>query len=138
MLLGQTRHLFKFRQADMIRMNDMPKSRPLEATTPMTTFSGHTKGSIASESKVSLNNFKKGSKLDGSAYPVFKNDLYNNTFQRSFLGIIKTEDFMMLTWTLILMMEITMTSNSLKKKCFAYSVLVTSLQTKRERTDEGV
>ena len=50
----------------------MPKSPPLEATTPMTTFSGHTKGSIASESKVSLNNFKKGSKLDGSAYPVLR------------------------------------------------------------------
>ena len=57
-LLSLTRHQFnKFRQADMIRMNDMSKSTPPEATTPMTTSTGHTKGSMASESQVPLNNF---------------------------------------------------------------------------------
>ena len=70
-LLALTRHQFiKFRQADMIRMNDMSKSTPPEPTMPMTIFTSHTKGSIASESQVALNNFKKGTKRDASAYPM--------------------------------------------------------------------
>ena len=64
-----------FRQEDMIRMTSGSTSPQPEPTTPMTTFTGHTKGSIASESQVSLNNFKKGIKRDASAYPIFKNDL---------------------------------------------------------------
>ena len=59
-----------FRQQDMIRMTSGPTS--LDPTTPMTTFTGHTKGSIASETQVALNNFQKGTKRDTSAYPIFK------------------------------------------------------------------
>ena len=75
----------------MITMNDMSNSTPPEPTTPMTIFTSHTKGSIASESQVALNNVKKGTKRDASAYPIFKNDLYYDTFQRFFLAIIKAQ-----------------------------------------------
>ena len=57
----------------------------------MTTFIGHTKGSTASESQISLNNFKKGPKRDASAFPIFKNDLYYDTSKRSFLAAINAQ-----------------------------------------------
>ena len=57
----------------------------------MTTFSGYTKGTVTSESQPVLNDFKKGTKRDASAYPIFKNDLYYETFQRSFLATIKAQ-----------------------------------------------
>ena len=89
-LLALTREQFNnFRQADMIMMDNMSRTTPPE---PMTTFTGHAKGSIAFESQVALNNFKKGTKPDASAYPIFKNDLYYDTFQRSFLAIIKAQE----------------------------------------------
>ena len=113
----------------------MSKSTPLEATTPMTTFSGHTKGSIASESQVALNNFKNGTKRDASAYPIFKNDLYCDTFQRSFLAIIEAQGLYGVAdldfdhddggqYEKYLFDE---------KQSFVYSVPVTSLQTEKER-----
>ena len=116
-LLALTRHQFnKFRQVDMIRITDVSKSTPLEATTPMTTFSGHIKGSIASESHSALNNFRRGTRRDASAYPIFKNGLYYNNFQRSFLAIIKAHGLdEVADQTLTLTMEINMTSNSSKK-----------------------
>ena len=61
----------------------------IEPHTPMTTFTGHTKSTATSESLIALNNFKRGTKRDALAYPIFKNDLYYDTFQRSFLAIIK-------------------------------------------------
>ena len=57
----------------------------------MTTLSGYTKGTVTSESQAVLNYFKKGTKRDASAYPIFKNDLYYDTFQRSFLAAIKAQ-----------------------------------------------
>ena len=60
-------------------------------TTPMTTFTGHTKGTTTSESQVTLNNLKKSTKRDVSAIPIFKNDLYYDTFQRSLLATIKAQ-----------------------------------------------
>ena len=69
----------------------MSSQAPLEAISRITTFSGHTKGSMASESQVFLNNFKKGIKRDASAYPIFKSDLFYDTFQRSSLAIIKAQ-----------------------------------------------
>ena len=55
----------------------------------MTTFTGPTKSSATSESHTALNNFKRGTKRDASAYPIFKNDLYYDTFQQSLLATIK-------------------------------------------------
>ena len=48
-------------------------------------------GTVTSESQPVLNDFKKGTKRDASAYPIFKNDLYYETFQRSFLATVKTQ-----------------------------------------------
>ena len=42
----------------MIRMTSGPTSPPPEPTTPMITFTGHTKGSIASESQLPLTTSK--------------------------------------------------------------------------------
>ena len=57
----------------------------------MTTFTGHTKSTATSESQTAHNNFKRGTTRDASAYPIFKNDLFYDTFQRSFLAIIKAQ-----------------------------------------------
>ena len=75
----------------MIRLTSGPMSPPPKSTTPMTTFTGHRKGSIASESQVALNNFNKGIKRDASAYPSFKDNPCNDTFQISFLASIKEQ-----------------------------------------------
>ena len=49
-----------FMQEEMLRLSSVPTSPLPDPTTPMTTFTGHTKGRTASESQVALNNFKKG------------------------------------------------------------------------------
>ena len=60
-LLALTRQQFNdFRQADMIRMMGKTSSPPHGSTTPMTTLSGYTKGTVTSESQVVINNFKEG------------------------------------------------------------------------------
>ena len=67
----------------------MPKTRSSYTEPPkMTTFSGPTNPTTISESHTALNNVKKGTRRDASAYPIFKNDLYYDTFQRSFLAVI--------------------------------------------------
>ena len=75
----------------MIRMIGKSSSTPPGPTTPMTTLSGYTKGTMTSESQAGLNDFKKGTKRDASVYPIFKNDLYYDSFQRSFLATIKAQ-----------------------------------------------
>ena len=57
-----------FRQADMIRMMGNTSSPPPGPTTPMTTLSGYTEGTVTSESQAALNNFKKSTKRDASAH----------------------------------------------------------------------
>ena len=56
-----------------------------------TSFSGESKHQTPSESQTALNNFKKGTKRDASVYPIFKNDKYYDTFQRSFLANLKAQ-----------------------------------------------
>ena len=91
-LLALTREQFdNFRQKDMISMAGGPKSPLPGPTTPMTTFIGHTKGTTASEPQISLNNFKKGTKRDVSAFPIFKNNLYYDILKRSFLATINAQ-----------------------------------------------
>ena len=51
-----------------------------------TSFPGEFKHPTTSESQTVLNNFKKGTNRDASVYPIFKNDKYYDTFQRSFLA----------------------------------------------------
>ena len=55
-------------------------------TTPQSTVS-----SEASESYITLTNFKKGIKRDASAYPIFKNERYYNTFIRHFKATAKAQ-----------------------------------------------
>ena len=57
----------------------------------MTSFPSEFKQTTQSESKSSLNNLKKGTKRDASVYPIFKNDKYYDTFQRSFLANLKAQ-----------------------------------------------
>ena len=110
-------------------------SPPPGPTTPMTTLSEYTRGNVTSESQGALNNFKKGTKRDASACPIFKNDLYYDTFQRFFLAAIKAQglydsadpDFDPYDgdWYNQQLFE--------EKQSFVYSVLVTSLQTDKGR-----
>ena len=101
----------------------------------MTTFTGHTKGSIASESQVLLNNFKKGTKRDASAYPIFKNDLYYNTFQISFLATIKAQGLYDVADPDFDPDDGDQYDKQLflQKQSFVYSVLVSSLQADKGR-----
>ena len=86
-----TRHQFlEFRNEGIDSMPNSTACRD-EPYTPMTTFTGHTKPSALSESQTALNNLKRGTKRDASAYSIFKNDVYDDTIQRSFLAIIKAQ-----------------------------------------------
>ena len=91
LLTSLTREQFNnFKHEDMKNMHIMSTPSHFEPHTSMTTFTGHMKSSATSESLTALNNFKRGTKRDASAYPIFKNDLYYDSFQRSFLAIIKS------------------------------------------------
>ena len=90
--------LFTLTNKDYIEFRGMdiePKpnirSYHAEPTKPMTTFYGHTKPTTISESQAALKNFKRGTKRDVSAYLIFKNDLYYDPFQRSFMAVIKAQ-----------------------------------------------
>ena len=85
--------------------------------------------------KNSLSNFKKGTKGDASAFPIFKKVLYYDTFQRYFLAAIKAQGLYDVKdpdfdhddgdqYDKQLFLE---------KQSFVYSVLVTSLQTDKGR-----
>ena len=92
LLISLTREQFNnFKHEDMKNVHRMSTPSHIEPHPPMTTFTGHTKSSATSESLIALNNFKRGTKRDASVYPILKNDLYYDTFQRSFLAIIKAQ-----------------------------------------------
>ena len=59
----------EFRKMD-IELTPNTTSYHGEPTKPMTTFYGHTKSTTISESQTALNNFKRGTKRDASAYPI--------------------------------------------------------------------
>ena len=100
-----------------------------------TSFSGEYKHQTPSESQTALNNFKKGTKRDASVYPIFKNDKYYDTFQRSFLANLMAQGLYDVadpdydpengdTYEKELFK---------RKQSFVYSVPVTSLQTEKGR-----
>ena len=69
-LLALTREQFNdFRLVDMIRMIGKTSSLPSGSTTPMTTLSGYTKGTVTSESQAALNTFKKGTREMHQHFP---------------------------------------------------------------------
>ena len=100
-----------------------------------TSFSGESKHSTKSESQTALNNFKKGTKRDASVYPIFKNDKYYDTFQRSFLANLKAQGL----YDVADPDHDPESGDIYEKELFqgkqssVYSVLVTSLQTEKGR-----
>ena len=86
--------------------------------------------SQASESYITLTNFKKGIKRDASAYPIFKNERFYNTFIRHFKATAKAQG-------LSTLMDPNFTPRSdeyeeqlfQEQQDFLYSVLISSLKT---------
>ena len=86
--------------------------------------------SEASESYITLTNFKKGIKRDASAYPIFKNERYYNTFIGHFKATAKVQGLNSL-------MDPNFTPGSdeyeqqlfQEQQEFLYSVLISSLKT---------
>ena len=86
--------------------------------------------SVASESYITLTNFKKGIKRDASAYPIFKNERYYNTFICHFKATAKAQG-------LNTLMDPNFTPGSdeyeqqlfQEQQDFLYSVLISSLKT---------
>ena len=86
--------------------------------------------SEASESYITLTNFKKGIKRDASAYPIFKNKRYYNTFICHFKATAKAQG-------LSTLMDPNFTPGSdeygqqlfQEQQDFLYSVLISSLKT---------
>ena len=119
------------------------KNEPLSTLPPshhesqqhMTSSPSELKQPTQSESKIALNNFKKGTKRDASVYPIFKNDKYYDTFQRSFLANLKAQDLYDVADP-----DYDPESGDFYeqelfqgKQSFVYSVLVASLQTEKGR-----
>ena len=85
---------------------------------------------MGSESYITLTNFKKGIKRDASAYPIFKNERYYNTFIRHFKATAKAQGLNSL-------MDPNFTPGSDEyeqqlfqdQQDFLYSVLILSLKT---------
>ena len=126
----------KFRHQQM-------KNQPLPTLPPshhesqqhMTSFPSELKQPTQSESKIALNNFKKGTKRDASVYPIFKNDKYYDTFQRSFLANLKAQDLYDVADPDYDPESGDFYEHELfqGKQSFVYSVLVASLQTEKGR-----
>ena len=124
----------KFRHLDT---QPLPISPPPhhEPQQNMSSFSTDLKPPPNPESKIALNNFKKGTKRDASVYPIFKNDKYYDTFQRSFLANLKAQGLYDVADP-----EYDPESGDIYeqelfqgKQSFVYSVLVASLQTEKGR-----
>ena len=98
-----------------------------------TSFSGESKHQTPSESQAALNNFKKGTKRDASVYPIFMNDEYYDTFQRSFLAYLKAQGLYDIVYPDHDPENGDIYEKELFKEnqSFEYSVLVTSLQTEK-------
>ena len=124
----------KFRYLDTQSFSLSPLSHH-EPSKFKTSFQGEFKHQTTSESQTALNNFKKGTKRDASVYPIFKNDKYYDTFQRSFLANLKAQG----------LYDVADPDHDPEsgdiyeqelfkgKQSFVYSVLVTSLQTDKGR-----
>ena len=131
--LTRERYL-KFRHLDTQSFSSSPLSHH-EPSKFKTSFQGEFKHQTTSESQTALNNFKKGTKRDASVYPIFKNDKYYDTFQRSFLANLKAQGLFNVADP-----DHDPESGDIYeqelfkgKQSFVYSVLVTSLQTEKGR-----
>ena len=100
-------------------------------TTPMTPFTVLTKGTTSSESRIALNNFKKGTKKDTTVFPILRmistmilsRDLsWQPSKHNDFLMLLTPDDGDQYEKQLFL-----------EKQCFVCSLLVTSLETDKGR-----
>ena len=124
----------KFRHKDTQSFSASSPSHH-ESSKLKTSFPGEFKHQTTSESQTALNNFKNGTKRDASVYPIFKNEKYYDTFQRSFLANLKAQG----------LYDVADPDHDPEngdiyekglfkgKQSFVYSVLVTSLQTEKGR-----
>ena len=118
-------------------------TQPLPISTPphhdpqqnMSSFPIDLKPPPNPESKIALNNFKKGTKRDASVYPIFKNDKYYDTFQRSFLANLKAQGLYDVADPKYDPESGDIYDQELfqGKQSIVYSVLVASLQTEKGR-----
>ena len=118
-------------------------TQPLPISTPphhdpqqnMSSFPIDLKPPPNPEFKIALNNFKKGTKRDASVYPIFKNDKYYDTFQRSFLANLKAQGLYDVADPKYDPESGDIYDQELfqGKQSFVYSVLVASLQTEKGR-----
>ena len=80
---------------DYVEWRTTPPEEEVHFQTPSKLGSPATPRSMAtseaSESYITLTNFKKGIKRDASAYPIFKNERYYNTFIRHFKATAKAQ-----------------------------------------------
>ena len=128
-------HEFKTYQHDFKHeAPDYEKFRPYFGWVNVDTVQ-KSKHQTPSESQTALNNFKKGTKRDASVYPIFKNDKYYDTFQRSFLANLKAQGL----YDVADPDHDPENGDTYEKELFkgqqsfVYSVLVTSLQTEKGR-----
>ena len=123
----------KFRHLDTQPLPTLPPPHH-ESQQHMTSFPNELKQPTHSESKIALNNFKKGTKRDASVYPIFKNDKYYDTFQRSFLANLKAQGLydVLLTLILILRVVISMNKNFFEESSPLY-ILFWLLHSKQKR-----
>ena len=131
--LTRDRYL-KFRHMDTQSFSASSPSHH-EPSKLKTSFPGEFKHQTTSESQTALNNFKKGTKRGTSVYPIFKNDKYYDTFQRSFLANLKAQGLYDVADPDHDPENGDIYENELfkGKQSFVYSVLVTSLQTEKGR-----
>ena len=124
----------KFRHMDTLSSSASSPSHH-EPSKLKTSFSGESKHQPTSESQTALNNFKKGTKRDASVYPIFKNDKYYDTFQRSLLANLKAQGLYDVADPDHDHEDGDIYEKELfkAKQSFVYSVLVTSLQTEKRR-----
>ena len=125
----------KFRHLDTQSFSSSPSSHH-EPSKLKTSFHGEFKHQTTSESHTALNNLNKGTKRDASVYPIFKNDKYYDTFQRSFLANLKAQGL----YCVLADHDHDPESGDIYEKelfkgkqSIVYSVLVTSLQTEKGR-----
>ena len=122
----------KFRHLDTQSFSASSPSHH-ESSKLKTSFPGEFKHQTTSESQTALNNIKKGTKRDASFYPIFKNDKYYDTFQRSFLANLKAQGlYLLLTLIMTLRMVTSMKRNFSKESSPLY-ILFWLLHFKKKR-----
>ena len=122
----------KFRHLDTQSFSSSPSSHH-EPSKLKTSFQGELKHQTTSESQTALNNFKKGAKRDASVYPIFKNDKYYDTFQRSFLANLKAQGLYDVADPIMILRVVTSMKKNFSKESSPLYILFWLLPFKQKR-----